>query len=185
MKRPSGRNNQLRIIGGKWRGRKLQFPTIEGLRPTGDRIRETLFNWLAPHIHGARCLDLFAGSGALGLEALSRGAASVTFVDQSREACDNLKQHLTLLQADQGRVIQSDAQRWNSKDESYDIIFLDPPFDLGMLDSMKSIIGNSIKVCEHSLIYIEQSLDEANIDTDWQLLKSKSTGAVQYNLYQI
>ena len=101
--------NQLRIIGGEWRGRKLRFPDVAGLRPTTDRVRETLFNWLAPVIHGARCLDLFAGSGALGLEALSRGASSVVFIDSDRRAVQSLRENLALLKEGRGEVLQSDA----------------------------------------------------------------------------
>src|SRR5690606_34073375 len=104
-KAPPGRQS-LRIIGGLWRGRKLGFPSIEGLRPTGDRIRETLFNWLAPDINGARCLDLFAGSGALGLEALSRGAASSLLIERDSQAAKQLKANLELLKAEGGEVIQ-------------------------------------------------------------------------------
>jgi 16S rRNA (guanine966-N2)-methyltransferase len=101
-------HNQLRIIGGQWRGRKLPFPDVNGLRPTGDRIRETLFNWLAPDIQGARCLDLFAGSGALGLEALSRGADLSLLLERDTAAATQLRTNLALLKANGGKVINAD-----------------------------------------------------------------------------
>src|SRR5438128_11334310 len=100
----SAADGELRIIGGEWRGRKLRFPALPGLRPSPDRVRETLFNWLAPEIYGARCLDLFAGSGALGLEALSRGAAFCQFVDSAALATQRIEQHLTLLSCRKGRI---------------------------------------------------------------------------------
>ncbi len=100
--------SQLRVIGGQWRGRKLTFPEIEGLRPTGDRIRETLFNWLAPDIQEARVLDLFAGSGALGLEALSRGAEMAVLIEKHPQAATNLVNHLKTLSADNARVVCTD-----------------------------------------------------------------------------
>ena len=107
--RRSGQNNALRVIGGKWRGRKLQFQATEGLRPTADRVRETLFNWLAAEISGAHCLDLFSGSGALGLEALSRGADSCLMLDQCRQNCAVINSHLRILEASSGQCLQVDA----------------------------------------------------------------------------
>ena len=109
--------NQLRIIGGEWRGRKLRFPDVPNLRPTPDRVRETIFNWLMPVIHGARCLDLFAGSGALGLEALSRGASYTTFVDSHKKATQALKSHLDLLDVNErAEVIQNDSIKFLKND---------------------------------------------------------------------
>ena len=124
-----GGHSQLRIIGGQWRGRKLAFTPEDGLRPTADRVRETLFNWLAADIHGARCLDLFAGSGALGLEALSRGAAHCDFVDHSSRACRQIETHLALLEAaDRGHCHPVGAEPFlRGAQQAYDIVFLDPP----------------------------------------------------------
>jgi 16S rRNA (guanine966-N2)-methyltransferase len=111
-KAATGQRNTLRIIGGQWRGRKLQFPDVPGLRPTADRVRETLFNWLQGWVLDEDCLDLFAGSGACGLEALSRGARSAVFVDASRDASSSIQAHLSLLGAPQGRVVTATAEQW-------------------------------------------------------------------------
>ena len=123
--------NQLRIIGGRHRGRRLQFNPGRGLRPTPDRVRETLFNWLQRDIQGARCLDLFAGSGALGLEALSRGAAEVVFVERQRTAAEQIRRHLDLLgETSRGTVRRQDALRLlqDAPEQRFDIVFVDPPF---------------------------------------------------------
>lgn len=124
-------SNQLRIIGGEWRGRKLRFPDVPNLRPTPDRVRETVFNWLMPMIHGAHCLDLFAGSGALGLEALSRGAARTTFVDSHKKVTQFIQEHLTLLNAnDRANVFQMDGLKFlshenflNTEAQKFDLVF--------------------------------------------------------------
>ena len=128
--------SQLRIIGGQWRGRKLRFDPAPGLRPTTDRIRETLFNWLAPEIHGARCADLFAGSGALGLEALSRGAALCDFVDTSPAALRQLQAHLEVLDAlDRGHCHAGPAEQFlAAADSVYDLVFIDPPFGESLVE---------------------------------------------------
>lgn len=133
-------SNQLRIIGGEWRGRKLHFPDAPNLRPTPDRVRETVFNWLASMIHGARVLDLFAGSGALGLEALSRGAAFTTFVDSHKKVTQTLQEHLALLNAkDKAEVLSMDGVKFlshakflNTEAKVYDLVFLDPPYHLDL-----------------------------------------------------
>jgi len=128
------RSNSVRIIGGAWRGRRLAFPDVEGLRPTPDRVRETLFNWLGQRLDGLRCLDLFAGSGALGLEAASRGAALVTLVEANAAACAALQTHCRILDATQVRVVRAEASAWiKTATGSYDVIFLDPPFALDLL----------------------------------------------------
>ncbi len=129
-----GYRNEFRIIAGEWRRRKLTFPPLPGIRPSPDRVRETLFNWLRDSLPGARCLDLFAGSGALGLEALSRGAAEAVFVDMERAALDAVNAHLTLLKAQGGKTVQADALAWlEAPATPFDIVFLDPPFDAGYL----------------------------------------------------
>src|SRR5690349_6524231 len=115
----------LRIIGGQWRGRKLHFPALPGLRPSPDRVRETLFNWLAPTLAGSRCLDLFAGSGALGLEALSRGAQQCWFVDSANAACRRIQEHLTLLQCVDACVFNAEASQWlqrRPQDSAFDVV---------------------------------------------------------------
>ncbi|MEJ2088547.1 MAG: 16S rRNA (guanine(966)-N(2))-methyltransferase RsmD [Gammaproteobacteria bacterium] len=121
-------NNEVRIIGGQWKGRKLRFANRPGLRPTLGRVRETLFNWLGPHIVGARCLDLYAGSGALGFEALSRGAAEVTFVERDRKTSGEIKANVRRLDT-AGTVVCNDVRRFlRTKHERWDIVFCDPPF---------------------------------------------------------
>lgn len=180
--------NQLRIIGGKWRGRKLDFPSVTGLRPTGDRIRETLFNWLAPGIVGARCLDLFAGSGALGLEALSRGAEEAVLVDSDSHAVEQLRAHCVRLGADNARILQADALRWleQGPDEAgFDLVFLDPPFQANLLQPTVAGLNDSNCLREDALIYVETDREQAfAAPGNWQWLKGKSTGQITFALYR-
>ena len=180
-------NNQLRIIAGLWRGRKLSFPDVEGLRPTGDRIRETLFNWLAPEIQGARCLDLFAGSGALGIEALSRGAAASVMVERDTKAAAHLKSNLEILNAEAGRIINADAlgllQKGNS-DEPYHIIFIDPPFQLQLWQAVIEALEAGNWLADNATIYIESGRDDDYAPPiNWQLHRDKHAGAVSYRLF--
>src|SRR5262245_39524151 len=133
--------NTLRIIGGEWRGRRIRFPGKGGIRPTPDRVRETLFNWLMAKVPGSRCLDLFAGSGALGLEALSRGAAQVTFVERDRENAASLAATAAELAPGRAVVIEGDALAWLAGTaEAYDVVFLDPPFAAGLLDDSMRLL---------------------------------------------
>lgn len=187
---PNKGAGQLRIIGGIWRGRKLQFPDVAGLRPTGDRIRETLFNWLAPEIQGARCLDLFAGSGALGIEALSRGAATSVLVEQDSKAAAQLKANLALLDksaSEAGRVLQRDALAWlqqGNQDKPYQIIFIDPPFALNLWQAVIDALENGNWLAEDATIYLEAGRDsEYHPPINWQLHRDKTTGAVSYKLF--
>lgn len=177
--------NQLRIIGGKWRGRKLSFPDIAGLRPTGDRIRETLFNWLMPE--GMDCLDLFAGSAALGLEALSRGAKSVVFVEKNRAAACALADNCELLGASQWQLHHGDALQWLKTpcETPFDIVFIDPPFAEGLVKPAMVLLTDNGYLHEGSRIYLETARNEV-VETppNWQLLKEKVTGQVCYRLYQ-
>jgi 16S rRNA (guanine966-N2)-methyltransferase len=180
-------NNQLRIIAGLWRGRKLNFPDVDGLRPTGDRIRETLFNWLAPEIQGARCLDLFAGSGALGIEALSRGASISAMVERDTKAAAQLNANLEILKAEAGRIINADAlsllQKGNS-DEPYHIIFIDPPFQLKLWQAVIDALEAGNWLAENATIYIESGRDDAyQPPINWQLHRDKHAGAVSYRLF--
>jgi len=181
-------SNQLRIIGGEWRGRKLHFPDAPNLRPTPDRVRETVFNWLAPMIHGARCLDLFAGSGALGLEALSRGATFITFIDSHKKATQALHEHLDLLNTnDKAEVLQIDSVKF-LKNESvqYDLVFLDPPYHLDFMQKVVPLLEGNNWLSDNAMLYLEiekrQSLPE--LPENWQLLKEKTAGEVNYFLYQ-
>lgn len=180
-------NNQLRIIAGLWRGRKLGFPEVDGLRPTGDRIRETLFNWLAPEIQGARCLDLFAGSGALGIEALSRGAALSTLVERDNKAAAQLRANLTLLGAETGRIIHADVMsllHQGNPDAPYQIVFIDPPFQLQLWQAVIDALEAGNWLADNATIYIESGRDDNyHPPINWQLHRDKHAGAVSYRLY--
>lgn len=181
--------NELRIIGGLWRGRKLRFADAEGLRPTGDRIRETLFNWLAPHIAGANCLDLFSGSGALGLEALSRGAAQVTFIDNNPDVIKHIRQHLDTLEATNAELIRHNSLQWlaaaaDDDRRPYDIIFLDPPFNAEILDDCIALLARHPLLHDSTLLYIESPTENScqTLSEAWRVLRQKSTANVAYAL---
>ena len=181
-----GYQNEFRIIAGEWRRRRLHFPPLEGIRPSPDRVRETLFNWLREWVSGARCLDLFAGSGALGLEALSRGAKSVTFVDRERLAVAAVREHLALLEVRGGEVVQADALDWlKGPPQPFDIVFLDPPFasDLGARAMAALEAGGWLTPA--SLIYMEYAAEAPPpLPTGWQALRESRAGRVGFRLLQ-
>ncbi len=185
----SGKQNQVRIIGGQWRGRKLTFTPADGLRPTGDRIRETLFNWLAPHIAGARCADLFTGSGALGLEALSRGAAHCDFVDCSNAALAQVKGHLKTLEALGKSSCHSVAalQFLQVAAAPYDIVFIDPPFKLQLVEPACAALAHRQLLGASALVYVEMGATEPSpsIPPDWNLRREKIAGEVAYRLFSV
>ena len=185
----SGGRNSVRIIGGGWRGRRVNFPDVPGLRPTPDRVRETLFNWLQHDIAGARCLDLFAGSGALGLEALSRGAKELVFVEQAVAASRALQEQLTRLGGgSSGRVVEMGAARYlRSPPQPFDIVFLDPPFGRGALGEYVPLLDGGEWVRPGGLVYLENEKAEGvpPVPAHWQLLKSKSAGEVGYHLARV
>jgi len=176
----AGGSNRLRIIGGRWRGRKLSFPDALGLRPTGDRLRETLFNWLQVHLPERRCLDLFAGSGALGFEAASRAAAEVVLVEANPQVARSLAANIELLKADQIRLVSGKAQSYlQQTPEPFDLVFLDPPFADAVLPEIFSLLEQGW-LAEGALIYIEQPLrTELVFPAGWQILKEKQAGQVQ------
>jgi len=177
-------SNQFRIIGGKWRGRKLRFPDVAAIRPTPDRVRETLFNWLQPYILGANCLDLFAGSGAVGLEALSRGAASVTFVEQERQVASVIREHLQLL-GGTGEVVERDALSYLKSDPApFDLIFLDPPFGKEFITKVSQLLQEYKLIHDRTLIYLEseQPVEVEDLPTGFQIEKEKRAGQVWYGL---
>ncbi|OMH39662.1 16S rRNA (guanine(966)-N(2))-methyltransferase RsmD [Motiliproteus sp. MSK22-1] len=182
--------NTLRIIAGHWRGRKLSFPDQEGLRPTPDRVRETLFNWLQPSIEGSRCLDLFSGSGALALEALSRGAASATLIDSSKLAIDQLRLNLNLLKAENVQLIQASAPAWleqqTEESGTYDLVFLDPPFRQDMLEKCCQRLEQGALLKDQALIYIEveKELKNLPLPENWQILRQKDSGQIRSCLCQ-
>jgi 16S rRNA (guanine966-N2)-methyltransferase len=177
----------LRIIGGTWRGRTWRFPEGD-IRPTPDRVRETLFNWLAPSIAGARCLDLFAGSGALGLEALSRGAARAVFVEQATAAARQLRQTLALWGGEPAAAAQlhvTDASSFlASKPEPFDVVFLDPPFAAGLLGQIVARLEAGQWLAPTALIYAECPARESlpALPTGWSVAKSGRAGEVGYHL---
>ena len=177
---------QLRIVAGKWRSRLLQVANTPGLKPTAIRIRETLFNWLSPRIEGARCLDLCAGTGALGLEALSRGASRVVFVECSGIAFENLKSNINSLKASGAELKKTDAISFlnNSVIEKFDIIFIDPPFADGLYGDLFELIAAKGWLSKNARIYIEMSANEKEVDLpkNWHILKRKKTGNVFYLL---
>lgn len=177
--------HQLRIIGGRWRGTKLRFPAVEAIRPTPDRVRETLFNWLAPTIGGARCLDLFAGSGALGLEALSRGAREVVFVDRDVRIGTYLRETLARLKSTEGKVLVGDAQRC-LKDAGgpFDVVFLDPPFGAGLLPKLLAEFASPGMLAPCALVYVESEAEagEPVLPPGWVLHRSGRAGKVGYHL---
>ena len=178
----------VRIIGGQWRGRRLPVAVADGLRPTPDRVRETLFNWLAPRIEGARCLDLFTGTGALGLEALSRGAAHVQFVDRDRQAIDSLRATLDTLGAHaRATLVQADALNLSLTALAPDIVFIDPPFAAQLhAPALATIIA---QLRPNARIYLEYPAaqgDEilAMLADRAHVLRQKRAGQVGYCLAQ-
>jgi 16S rRNA (guanine966-N2)-methyltransferase len=183
--RRAERSRVLRIIGGTWRGRKLRFPASAAIRPTPDRVRETLFNWLGTATQGAHCLDLFAGSGALGLEALSRGAAHVTFVEQDSCAVRELRARLAEWHAGDARVERADALRYlEGAAHPFDIVFLDPPFAAGLLTRAAALLEERRWLKDGALIYMEHAAREPlpALPPSWGELKAKQAGEVGYHL---
>lgn len=183
----AGRSQVLRIIAGQWRGRKLRFPDVQSLRPTPDRIRETVFNWLMHDIRGARCLDLCCGSGAMGLEALSRGAAYVAFVDRNDRACRALRDTLAQLQADNGAVIQRDVLPFLSAAPGtpYEVVFFDPPYASNLLAPGCELLEQNGWLGPAAKIYIEAPAAQTpELPGNWSLLRSKAGGQVGYHLAQ-
>ena len=192
-KNPSGPNrapqatgrNTVRIVGGEWRGRLLRFPAVPGIRPTPDRVRETLFNWLQQRVAGTHCLDLFAGSGALGLEALSRGAAEVVFVDLEPAVTRYLVEQLKGFRCDRGQVVRSDAARFlDGPSQAFDLIFLDPPFDAAVLPETCRRLERGGWLAAGGYVYLEApaAAGPPELPTGWTLLRSKRAGEVGYHL---
>src|SRR6202166_1222759 len=185
----TGGRNSVRIIGGGWRGRRVSFPDIPGLRPTPDRVRETLFNWLQTAIGGSRCLDLFAGSGALGLEALSRGANEVVFVEQAVAASRALQEQLIRFGGQaRAQVVEMGAARYlRSAPQAFDIVFLDPPVGRDALAEYVPMLDEGQWLKPGALVYLENEKKAGvpPLPAHWQLLKSKSAGEVGYHLARV
>lgn len=175
----------LRIIGGEWRGRKVNFPPVAAIRPTPDRVRETLFNWLQPVVPGSRCLDLFAGSGALGLEALSRGARQAVFVEADATAARHIAATLHEFGCDRGQVLALDALRYLAGEaEPFDVIFLDPPYAEHRLADTCRRIEERGWLKPGGCVYLEAaaSAGPPALPAHWVLHRSKRAGEVGYHL---
>jgi 16S rRNA (guanine966-N2)-methyltransferase len=181
----TGASNQLRIIGGEWRGRRLSFPDAAGLRPTADRVRETLFNWLQGNIHGRRCLDLFAGSGALGFEAASRGAAEVVMVEAVPRVAEALRGNVELLGADAVRVEVRRAEAFlQSPAQPFDLVFLDPPFGKALLEPVlrELVAGGWLNPGARLYMECEAELGEPVLPDGYIFLRRGRAGQVTYFL---
>lgn len=181
---PSG---SIRIIGGLWRGRKLPVYDAQGLRPTTDRVKETLFNWIAQDVPHARCLDLFAGSGGLGFEAASRQAKYVTMLELNPQAHRQLVDNIAALKAENIDAIDTNALSYLKQSATpFDVVFIDPPFRQGLLDETLSLLEEGGWLEEHAMIYIEteKELPLDNIPETWSLYREKTAGQVSYRLYE-
>jgi 16S rRNA (guanine966-N2)-methyltransferase len=175
-----GSSNMLRLVGGRHRGRKLKFPSARGLRPTADRTRETLFNWLAPVINGSVCLDLFAGSGALGFEALSRGARHVTMLEMAMPVFRQLQQNADLL----GETEHTELL--HQSDRQFDVIFIDPPFKENLLEQIIEKLINQNMVKPSGFIYVERDKGQQLPDfpDGYSVIRDKTAGQVAYSLIE-
>ena len=193
-------SGRCRIIAGRFRGRIIHFDDAEGLRPTTDRIRETVFNWLQPNIAGRRCLDAFAGSGALGFEALSRGASHVTFVENTRQSVDRLRSNVAELLADSASqyvdVIHDDVMSWlagparqasmvdGQQATGFDLVFLDPPYRSGLLAECCRRLHDSGCLRPDAIIYVEHAVeDDVAFPQGWCRIRHKQTASIAYGLY--
>jgi 16S rRNA (guanine966-N2)-methyltransferase len=180
--------NSVRIIAGEWRGRRLPVLDVSGLRPTGDRCRETLFNWLQADIEGADCADIFAGSGALGFEAASRGARSVVLVEKHSVVVSSLDRNVNLLRARQVHVHQGDALEWlaRARPDSLDIVFVDPPFDEGLILKCTELLDRMHCVRAGGFVYVEEPATREPLapGPEWELWKERKIGEVRMQLFR-
>ncbi|MGF1724453.1 16S rRNA (guanine(966)-N(2))-methyltransferase RsmD [Photobacterium nomapromontoriensis] len=190
----SGQNNPtnrrdgfVRIISGRWRGRKLPVHDVEGLRPTTDRVKETVFNWLAQDIIDANCLDLFTGSGSLGFEALSRGAKHVTMLELDKKAAEQLEKNRLTLGVDNATVRNTDSLTFLKQPGTpFDVIFIDPPFRKDLMQEVITLLEQNHWLAPHAVIYIEaeKELGELDIPPHWHLHREKTAGQVCYRLFE-
>jgi 16S rRNA (guanine966-N2)-methyltransferase len=183
----SGKSNSVRIIGGDWRGRRLQVADVPGLRPTGDRSRETLFNWLQPWVPAADCLDLFAGTGALGFEAASRGAQSVMMIEKHPRALAVLRQSIEQLQASQVNLLPGGAMTLveDFKPDSFDLVFVDPPFDSNLGGLVLERLDKQACVRRGGFIYIESPAAKLIPPPDgWSVWREQQMGEVCMQLFR-
>ena len=173
--------NRVRIIGGHWRSRQIEFPDAPDLRPTADRVRETLFNWLGQSLHGKRCLDLFAGSGALGFEALSRGADRVVMVENRRAVHAALELNAKQLDAHNLTLVYADARQFvRNCNEAFDVVFLDPPFHADYLEAVLNSLPDIL--ADDAVVYLESGRDLADVARNWTILKRNRAGIVKFGL---
>jgi 16S rRNA (guanine966-N2)-methyltransferase len=183
----TSKSNVLRIVGGQWRSRKIAFPDVEGLRPTPDRVRETVFNWLQPIIAGSVCLDLFAGSGAMGFEALSRGAARVVMLDADARAIASLRENARTLRTDAAEIVHVDALaylRGVPPARPFDIVFVDPPYHRDLVNPCLELLGAGPWLARNPQIFIEaeRDLKSFHLPAGLALERSKTAGQVGYHL---
>jgi len=175
--------NRVRIIGGDWRSRLVRFPPSAELRPTPDRVRETLFNWLGQRLDGQDALDLFAGSGALGFEALSRGAARVVMVERDRRVAEALREAARELQAKGADVVAGDALAFLARDTaSYDLVFIDPPYASDL--ALRALAALPARMKPGGRVYVE-SAEALEVAAPWRRLREARAGAVRYALFEI
>ncbi|WP_394252778.1 16S rRNA (guanine(966)-N(2))-methyltransferase RsmD [Vibrio profundi] len=185
QKKPSG--GFVRIISGSWRGRKLPVHDLEGLRPTIDRVKETLFNWLAQDIPNSTCLDVFAGSGGLGFEAASRQAKLVTLLEMNQKAAKQLEMNAKEVKADNIKVVNTDALTYlRQPGTPFDLVFLDPPFRKGLLAETVQLLENNGWLTENAIIYVEteKELQLEGMPENWALYRDKTTGQSSYRLFE-
>lgn len=195
MKKPqkstkSRQMGEVRIISGLWRGRKLPVLNAEGLRPTTNRVKETVFNWLMNDISGSRCLDCFAGSGSLGIEALSRQAQAVTFLEKFAKASQQLKTNLTTLKANNGTVVNTDTLQFlaqKNSGEKFDLVFIDPPFNKGFVPKVLELLQQNDWLAENALLYVEVEKNHTSLTLpeNWLVIKEKTMGQVESRLIQV
>jgi len=180
---PSRAANKVRIIGGRHRGRILRFPAVEGLRPTPDRVRETLFNWLGQDLTGRTCLDLFAGSGALGLEAASRGASEVTLVERSRKVCAALEENAAALGERGARIVCGDALEFAARSGGrFDVVFVDPPYGSGLAEKALALLPRLL--APGGRVYFESDRRFPG-DARWRTVREGRAGAVHFHLVEL
>lgn len=184
--RLAGMPGRIRVIAGSLRNSRLEVPDLPGLRPTPERVRETLFNWLAPYLAGARCLDLCAGTGALGVEALSRGAAQVQFVESDSRAAQALRDNLMRLKVTSGHVAALDARLFlQGTPQAYDVVLLDPPFASQLWTSLARQLEDGGWLAVAAWIYVESPRDTVpSLPTNWQLHREGRAGEVRFALYR-
>lgn len=187
MKKDAPRHGSVRIIGGQWRSRRLAVADVDGLRPSGDRLRETLFNWLAPWLPGARCVDLFAGSGALGFEAVSRGAGSAVLVERDATASQTLRASKAALRADDVEIFQGSAEGWlKSSSGLFDIAFVDPPYPQGDQVSALLLLLQD-RLAPRAKVFVELAVASGppRSPESWHLQRSRAFGAAGAWLYEV